>query len=329
MQEQQLQELRREKWHLNGRPVRTLDDARKFIDSVGFCLLYPQRPAVLAPTFVGAFVGAEEKLPTWQTAFADSRAREAKQLMVRLLRDKAAYEANVFGENNFLVSASVFPYFYGLVGDRNPKQAPKATTRSGYSPLAVDTFHLINKHGPISKHRIREMLGKEITESALDRSLDELWAKLRITRVDYKQDEGVFWDVLFRWAPEAVKEGMHVSLAESLTALVSKYLDGVLAAQQEEIENFFSTLIGRARVRDALNALQAARELSFVHVGGRVLMQVSSLQTAHLQNDQEEAPRPRMPKPASPMRRGMPLVRRPARSTPVKSEKPKAKSDER
>jgi len=329
MQEQQLQELRREKWHLNGQPVHTLDEARKFIDSVGFCLLYPQRPAVLAPTFVGAFVGAEEKLPTSQRAFADPRAREAKQLMVRLLRDRAAYEANVFADNNFLVSASVFPYFYGLVGDRNPKQAPKATTRSGYSPLAVDTFHLINKHGPIPKHRLREMLGKEITEAALDRSLDELWAKLRITRVDYKQDEGVFWDVLFRWAPEAVKEGMHVSLAESLTALVSKYLDGVLAAQQEEIENFFSSLIGRARVRDALNALQAAREISFVHVGGRVLMQVSSLQAAHVQPEPAETPRPRMQKFAPPMRRGMPLVRRPAKSAPAKGERPRTKSDER
>ena len=64
MQEQQLQELRREKWHLNGQPVRTLDEARQFIDSVGFCLLYPQRPPVLAPTFVGAYVGSDDKLPT-------------------------------------------------------------------------------------------------------------------------------------------------------------------------------------------------------------------------------------------------------------------------
>ena len=71
---------------------------------------------------------------------------------------------------------------------------------------------------------------------------------------------------------------MHVSVAEALTALVSKYLDCVLAAQQEEVEQFFSNLIGRARVREAINALQAARELSFVHVGGRVMLQVSSLQ---------------------------------------------------
>ncbi len=327
MQEQQLQELRREKWHLNGQPVRTLDEARQFIDSVGFCLLYPQRPAVLAPTFVGAYCGSDDKLPNWQRAFADPRAYDAKKLMVRLLRDKAAYEANVFSENNFLVSASVFPYFYGMVGDRNPRQAPKAT-RSGYSPLAVDTFHIINKHGPIPKHRLQERLGKEISEAALDRSLDELWAKLRITRVDYKQDEGVFWDVLFRWSPEAVKEGMHVSVAEAATALVSKYLDGVLAAHPEEIETFFSPLIGRARVRDAINALQAARELGFVHVGGRVLMQVSSLQETHLLAEPAETPRPRFEKSPPLNRRSMPLVRRSSRRAPAKSEKPRAKSDE-
>ena len=133
MHEQQLQELRREKWRLNGRPVRTLEEAREFIDSVGFCLLYPQRPAVLVPTFVGAYAGSDEQLPARQMAFADPSAREAKDLMVRLLREKAAYEANVFPDNNFIVSASVFPYFYGLVGDRNPRQAPKAGARSEYS----------------------------------------------------------------------------------------------------------------------------------------------------------------------------------------------------
>src|SRR6516165_6998836 len=281
MLEQQLHELRREKWLLDGQGARTLDTARSFISSVGFCTLYPQKPPLLAPTFVGAYIGSDEKLPTAQEAFADPRAKEAKQLMVRLLRDKAAFETLVYPENNFLVSSAVFPFFYGLVGDRNPRQAPVATTRSGYSPLAVDAFRLIQKHGPISKQHLRESLGKAITEAALDRALDELWAKLRITRVDYKQDEGVFWDVLFRWAPDAVREGVHVSVAEALTALVSKYLDGVLAAQQEEVEHFFSPLIGRARVREAINALQAARELSFVHVGGRVLMQVSSLQAAH------------------------------------------------
>jgi hypothetical protein len=243
MFEQQLQELRLEKWRLNGQPVRTLDDARVFIDSVGFCLLYPQRPPVLAPTFIGAYKGSDENLPTAQMAFADPAAGEAKALMVRLLRDKAAYETNVFPENNFIVSASVFPYFYGLVGDRNPRKKTNSGMRSDYSPLAMHAFQLIQKEGPIPKHRLRELVGGAISESALDRALDELWAKLRITRVDYEPNEGIFWDELFRWSPEAVRKGTQVSVAESLTALVSKYLDCVLAAQQEEIETFFSGLM--------------------------------------------------------------------------------------
>jgi len=49
MTEQELQHLRREKWHLTGQPVRTIEDARAFMESVGFCLMYPQRPPVLVP----------------------------------------------------------------------------------------------------------------------------------------------------------------------------------------------------------------------------------------------------------------------------------------
>src|SRR5664279_3745276 len=115
MFDQQLQDLRHEKWRLNGQSISTIEDARLFIDSVGFCTLYPQKPAVLAPTFVGAFAGRDEKLPTRQMAFKDPRAREAKSLMVRLLREKAAYETLVFPDNNFLVSAAVFPYFLSLI----------------------------------------------------------------------------------------------------------------------------------------------------------------------------------------------------------------------
>ncbi len=58
MTEQELQELRDAKWHTNGQPIRTQDDAREFIESVGFCLMYPLRPAVLVPTFIGAWAGS-------------------------------------------------------------------------------------------------------------------------------------------------------------------------------------------------------------------------------------------------------------------------------
>jgi hypothetical protein len=83
------------------------------------------------------------------------------------------------------------------------------------------------------------------------------------------------WDVLYRWAPDAVKEGVGLSVQEALTALLSKYLDCVIAIEQGDLEVFFGNFIARSKVKDAVNALLAARELSFVHVSGRSMLQIT------------------------------------------------------
>jgi hypothetical protein len=303
MTDQELNELRREKWHLTGRAVRTFDDARSFLESVGFCMMYPMRQKVLVPTFIGAWVGSDQQLPDWQHAFADPRAQEATELMVRLLRDRAAYEANRFDENNaFLIAPSIFPYFYALVGERNPKLAPKPKPHSEYSQLACDAFELIQRDGPISKQKMRDELGGSVSFTALDHALGELWSRLRITRVDYNPDEGAFWDVLFRWSPDAVREGINLSVGESLSALISKYLDCVVAADQQELESFFGNFVPRSRVKEAVNALLAARELSFIRVGNRSLIQVTAAKVESAPRASGPRERPRLPKGSLPPR---------------------------
>jgi hypothetical protein len=240
--------------------------------------MYPVRPSMPVPTFIGAFVGSDNRLPTWQHAYSDPRALAATELMVRLLREHAAYEANLVEENNnnaFLLAASVFPYFYALVGERNPKLAPKQGPRSPYLPLACDAFELIRRDGPISKQKLQEALGGSVSLAALDKALGELSAKLRITRVDYKAGEGSFWDVLYRWAPDAVREGIGLSVQQALSALLSKYLDCVVAAELVELETFFGNFVARSRVKEAVNALLAAREFCFIHVSGRSMLQVT------------------------------------------------------
>ncbi len=281
MTDLELQQLRREKWRLDGKAIHTIEAARRFVEDVGVCLMYPRRPALLLPTFIGAFVGSDENLPSWQLAFKDTRASEATELMVRLLREKTAFEANLFEENNgFLVAASVFPYFYALMGERNPRQAPSPGARSPYSQLACDAFALIQHEGPIAKLKLLERLGGGLSTAALDKALAELWSKLRITRVDYKPSDGSVWDLLYRWAPDAVKEGVGLSVAEALSALVSKYLDCVIAVEPAELESFFGKFIARSKVKDAVNALLAARELSFVHVSGKSMLQITPAKVA-------------------------------------------------
>jgi len=262
--------------------MRTLEDAQEFIESVGFATLYPMKPALLAPTFLGAYVGDDANLPTWQHAYSDPRAQEALPLMVRLLRSKGAYEANLFGESNFLISASAFPYFYALVGDKNPKHDPKKFSTTKTSPLANDIFKLIQEKGPQTKQQIQEQLSGALSNVAVERSLNELWTLLKITRVDHQPGVGSTWDALYRWSPDALKEGIELSHGEALSALVSKYLDAVVAAEQSEVEDFFSHFTSRSKTRDAIHALLAARELSFVMVGSKTMLQMTPAKVAHV-----------------------------------------------
>src|SRR5215471_2532784 len=276
MSPDELIQLRREKWHVNGNAVRTFEDARNFIESVGFCLMFPIEAPVLVPTWIGAWTGSDDQLPTQKLAYKDPRTRVAAELTVRLLRDRSAYEANLYDENNgFVLAASVFPYFYALVGERNPRQAPKPGPRSPYSQLACDAYQIIHRKGPISKLKLLEDLGKGISVPALDRALAELWSKLRITRVDYQEREGASWDVLYRWEPDAVSEGVNTSVNSALSALLSKYLDCAIAAEEAELESFFGNFVARSKVREAVNALLAARELSFLPVGHRSVIQIT------------------------------------------------------
>jgi len=275
MTEDELQNSRRERWRLDGRAIRTVDEARDFVDQVGMCLIYPLRPPVVAPTFIGAYAGTDDAIPDARHAFADPQARVATELMVRLLREKTAFEANTFGDAGFIVSAEVFPYVYGLVGDKNPRQSPQAGSKSEYTPLARDVFEAIRNQGAISKKRLQEVLGGSLSTAALDRALNELWSRLRITRVDYTPEEGARWDALIRWAPNRVQRGLHVSQPEALSALISKYLESVIAAETADIEEFFVRMVPKSRVREALNALLAARELSLVPIGRKSMVQVA------------------------------------------------------
>ncbi|SRR6266481_2442713 len=276
MTEQELERQRATLWHIDGAPIRTVEEARGFIEAVGLAVTYPERAFPLVPSFIGAYVGSAAGLPDFRHAFADPRAQGATELMVRLLRERHAFELGLAGDIDLIVSAQMFPYFYALVGDRNPK-APARIKAQGaaVSELAARVFESLQKTGPMTKTQLQTAVGREASLPALDRALLELWSILKITRVDYHPGEGASWDVLYRWAPDAVKEGLNISVPEAVSALVSKYLEGVVAAEQEEIEQLLSLLTSRSKVRDAVNALLAARELSFVTVGLKTLIHMT------------------------------------------------------
>ena len=47
MTDPELLEARTHKWRLDGQPVHIIEEARAFLESVGFCLMYPDRKSVV------------------------------------------------------------------------------------------------------------------------------------------------------------------------------------------------------------------------------------------------------------------------------------------
>jgi len=276
MTEQELEQQRAANWRIDGNPVHTVEEARSFIEAVGFCLVYPERTLPRVASFLAAYAGSVAGLPLVKNAYADPRAQQATELMVRLLRERSAFEMILFGDTTLVVSAAAFPFFYGLVGDPTPKALPQRKAQgAAVSELSAKVFEALQKHGPLSKTQLQEHVGRESSQAALDRALAELWSILKITRVDYSASAGASWDVLYRWAPAPVKEGINISVPEAISALVSKYLETAIAVEQEDIEQLFSHMTSRSKVREAVSALLQARELNLVTIGTKSLIRLT------------------------------------------------------
>jgi 23S rRNA pseudouridine2605 synthase len=268
----ELQQLRREKWRLNGNPVRALDEARDFIDSVGFCLMYPLQPPVLLPTFAGAWNGDDKDLHRARQAFADPGTHEAGELINQLLQNHLVFESNLFAESTLLLSPRVLPYFYALMGPRTPGKE-----QAGGDPLSHSgrlAWNIFQHEGPLSRDQLQRRLGSDLSLSGVDRALGELWMRLHIVPID--QSKGGLWEALQRWEPDAVREGSRMAAASALSALISQYLECVVAAEQSELDDLFSHLVPRSKVKESVNAMLAARQFGFVNVEHHALLQVAA-----------------------------------------------------
>jgi hypothetical protein len=283
----ELHEMRRTRWRLDGNAARTGDELRDFVEACGLCLLFPARDLQF-PTFIGAFSGSGEKLPSARQAFADPRAQEARMLLHQLVRNRQAYLWPLPEPGNELViAASAFPFFYSLAADFEGGQQPTWASTERLSWLAQDAWTAIRRaRQPLLQSRLREMLGPAISPASLERALRELWARLRIMPIEESEHDGAIWESVVRWAPSLSSEAQEIPRGAALSALLSQYLESVVAAEPADLETTFSFLVSRSQTREAISALQAEREVIVIQVDRRRMLSVRGTPTS------EEPPRP-------------------------------------
>jgi hypothetical protein len=263
---EQLEASRAERMRLNGHGALTLEDARVWIEETGLCLFLPKRQfaSSVAPSFVEAIAGHRNSTPEPQEIAL------AEELLVRLEIDGVAVRLNLLGQPgeqpDFVVAAWVLPYVYALRGDRDWRRSPQLTGSRQVSPLAVQTYKLLEA-GDTTIPSLKHTLGREVTEGAVLRAITELWQQLRIIPVISAPGQTAKWQLLRTRFQKAIAEGASTSQVTAISVLASIYLQAVIAASMEEVEMFLAPLTARSKVREVLRGLVATRQVHTISLG--------------------------------------------------------------
>jgi len=261
--------VRAERWRQKSDPVLTREDASAWINTSGLCLYLPRRHQFLAPapSFVEATIGAPSETP------APAAIANARELMIRVVESGEALPLNLFGtlseQPDFLASREAFPYIFTMRGGRNWKLPPPKAT-----PLVTAIWNLLEDGGSLEATEIQAGLGHEITEAAVVRSLMDLWGGLRVMPV-YAENGPTRWELTQKRFGDALTAANKIAQTTGLSALVSLYLESVIAATPEEIETFLSPLTARSKVREVVNGLAATRQIAIVPVGTQTMYHVA------------------------------------------------------
>ena len=257
----QLKAARAAHWRQNQNPILTLEDAQSWFEQHPLSLFLPrqvQLPAP-APSFVEACRGEASATPP------HAAIEQARELLVRLIASGKVVALNLFGslgeQPDFLAQAEILPFVISLRGERDWKQAPEKSGGHKVSPLVLELWKVLEREGPLTTVGAREKLGRELTEAAVLRALNELWQSLRVIPVLQAADQPAQWELLQTHHRAGLTTGSTTSQVTAISLLVSMYLQSVYAATSEEIELFLSPLVSRSRVREAVRGLSATRQI--------------------------------------------------------------------
>lgn len=266
MTAEQLQAARAEKWRQKANPVLTIEEAETWIASTGISLFLPRKAQLQAPapSFVEAVSGETNATPS------PTMIQNAFDLAIRLTASGAAIPLNLLGavteQPDFLASPEALPYIFATRGDRDWKRGP----RDKSSPLVIESWKVLKREGVLTTSELQEQLGREVTEAAVLRALIELWGTMRVLPV-YASGEATAWELFETHNQKAAQTGGGMAQATALSALVSLYLDSVIAANSDEIETFLSPLAPRSRIREVVRGIAATRQLGMLTLGSQTL----------------------------------------------------------
>jgi hypothetical protein len=250
------------------RRLHTVEEARGFVDEVGFCHFWPIK-GIETPNLFHAIAGRVRPVPM---EHGDPDISKCWGWKDDSLDKKWWYYGKLLRRRATLVSLEMLPYFYALSENYGSLDDYLQEYEDGLMTAeAKAVYEAILEHGPLDTVRLRReaRMSAESAKSRFDRALVELQVGLKV--VPTGVTEAGAWNYAFtyelfqRWFLEIPGQARSIKRGEARRVVVQRYLDNVVAADRKMIAKVFHVFHWTKRELDrtiaALLEEEAIREV--------------------------------------------------------------------
>jgi hypothetical protein len=254
------------------RRLRTVEEARAFVDEVGFCHFWPIKGAEL-PNLFHAIAGRVRPVPM---EHGDPDISKCWGWKDQSLGKRWWYYGKLLRRRATLVSLDVLPAFYACTENYGDLLDYLEEYRAGtMTAEAKWIYDALLEYGPLDTIRLRReaRMSAESAKSRFDRALVELQVGLKVLPIGVAEvgawNYAFTYELFQRWFPEVPEQARAIKRSEARRVLVQRYLDNVVAADRRMIAKVFHVLKWTSReLERTIEALLERGSVSEMEVEG-------------------------------------------------------------
>lgn len=227
------------------RRLRTVEDARVFVDEVGFCHFWPIK-GIETPSLFHAIAGRVREVPN---KHGDPDLSKCWGWKDDSLDKRWWYYGKLLRRRATLASLDLLPAFYACSDNFGDLMDYLEEYRAGtMTAEAKAIYEALLEHGPLDTVRLRReaRMSAASAKSRFDRALVELQVGLKVVPIGVAHtgawNYAFIYELFQRWYPKVPEQARYIKRSEARRALLLKYLDNVVATDQQMMAKVFHVL---------------------------------------------------------------------------------------
>jgi len=218
--------------------IRTPSDAARFVDHVGFCVLFPLKNVPLPSLYYAVSKRAD---PRW-----DKYAQLIWKWKDELPNKRRTFYAKYFKGRGTFLSVKLLPHFlsmHGTAAEPHEAEAFYKTGRISYD--ARELWRALEKHGALATLELRHAckLETQAGNKRFKKAMLQLQGLLIVTHSGTAQETEAWasnrFDLVARAFPRQVRQARRISEKDARTAIAMKYRALYPSASPVQIARLF------------------------------------------------------------------------------------------